>query len=103
MRGLITRGETGQASSIEWDLTGYESLRKHQLSATLDPGSTAGTLDVSIKSPGGGYVSIGSINLLTGAGVVVFEAYCQGILLTPSSLTGTYSAYYVCGNEVTNV
>jgi len=80
-------------------LAGYERVRVHQVQVDLSATPAAGTLDVSIRTPGASdYVSLGTIDLVDGPLAVVFEGYCDSIRLTPASLADdvTYNAYVFC-------
>ena len=68
------------------DLSGYERSRTHQVQVDLSATPDAGTLDVSIRTPGAeGYISLGTINLVSGPLSVDFEAYCDSVKFTPAN------------------
>jgi len=89
-----------QADSTQTiDLTGLETARIHQIQIDVSSTPAAGTMDVSIRTPGADdYVSIGTIDLVNGPLVVDFSGYADAVRLTPTSLdTGkSYSAYVFC-------
>jgi hypothetical protein len=81
------------------DLTGYERVKVKQVQIDLSSDPAAGTMDVSIRTPGASdYVSLGTIDLAAGPLAVIFEGYCDSIRLTPASLDAavTYNAYVFC-------
>jgi hypothetical protein len=90
---LTGKSQADGAQTI--DLTGYERAKIKQVQIDVATPPTAGTMDVSIRTPGAsGYVSLGSINLVTGPLAVMFDGYCDSIRLTPSSFDAakTYNA-----------
>ena len=79
------------------DLTGLETARIHQVQIDLPIAPVAGTMDISIRTPGAGdYISLGDIDLVNGPLMVDFTGYADSIKLTPASLdTGKYYSAYV--------
>ncbi len=94
---LIDKTQADGTQTI--DLTGYERAKVKQIQIDVPTPPTAGTMDVSIQTPGAsGYVSLGNINLVSGPRSVMFEGYCDSIRLTPSDYdaTRTYNAFVFC-------
>jgi hypothetical protein len=90
---LSSKSQAGGAQII--DLSGYERARIHQVQIDVSATPAAGTMDVSIQTPGAsGYVSLGDIDLVSGPLAVMFDGYCDSIRLTPSSFDAakTYNA-----------
>ena len=89
-------GKTQADGAQTIDLTGYERAEVHQIQ--IDPSATpaAGTMDVSIRTPGGaGYTSLGSIDLVNGPLIVQYTGYADSMKLTPSLFDAakTYNAF----------
>ena len=81
------------------DLAGYERANTHQVQIDVSATPSAGTMDVSIQTPGAdGYVSLGDIDLVNGPLAVQFQGYADSIRLAPSSFDAdkTYSASIFC-------
>jgi hypothetical protein len=90
---LTGKSQADGAQTI--DLTGYERAKIKQVQIDVATPPAAGTMDVSIRTPGAsGYVSLGSINIVSGPLAVMFDGYCDSIRLTPSSFDAakTYNA-----------
>ena len=80
-------------------LSGYERANYHQVQCDLSATPAAGTLDISIRTPeAGDYVSLGSIDMVSGPLSVQFQGYCDSIKFTPTGFDAdkTYSVYLFC-------
>ena len=78
------------------DLSGYELGSTHQVQIDVSATPAAGTMDVSIRTPGAtDYESLGTIDLVNGPLVVRFVANVDSIKLTPASFDAakTYNAF----------
>jgi len=94
-RTFKLNGKTQADGAQTIDLAGYERANKHQVQVDVSATPTAGTMDISIRTPGAtGYVSLGTIDLVSGPLAVQFEGYADSIRLTPVSYDAakTYNA-----------
>jgi hypothetical protein len=91
---ILSKSQADGAQTFS--LTGYERARIHQLQIDLSATPTAGTMDISIRTPGASdYVSLGDIDLVNGPLAATFEGYCDSVRITPTGFDAgkTYSAY----------
>jgi len=96
-------GKTQADGAQEIELGAYDSARLIQLQIAVSATPAAGTLAISIKSPGASaYVDLShTIDLVNGPYLYQIVAFAAAVKITPASFDAdkTYDVYLVAGDR----
>ena len=101
-QNILTKGQADGAQELT--LSVYDCARLHQIQVELSATPAAGTLTVSVKTPGASsYIDLEhTIDLVNGPYLYQIYGIIEAIQFTPTGLDGdkTYSVYVVSGDTV---